>query len=66
MDFLMFMPDGAWIVLEANGRTHYAVEKETAPDQKLWIADPFTYARTTAGSRKLTLSSYEVYRLGGT
>jgi hypothetical protein len=64
MDFLLLVPGGGRIVLEVDGRTHYATEKELSPGQKLWIADPPTYARTAAGSRKLTLAGYEVYRFG--
>ncbi|MEH0930918.1 hypothetical protein [Micromonospora sp. CPCC 205558] len=64
MDFLLLVPGGGRIVLEVDGRTHYGVEKGASPGQKVWIADPPTYARTTAGSRKLTVAGYEVYRFG--
>lgn len=56
MDFLLLMPRGVRIVLEVDGRTHYA-----SGDGR---ADPATYARTMAGSRNLTLAGYEVYRFG--
>ncbi|MFI6332871.1 hypothetical protein ACIBBG_31770 [Micromonospora chersina] len=64
MDFLLLVPGGGRVVLEVDGRTHYAREKEAGPGQKLWIADPRAYARTMAGSRKLTLAGYEVHRFG--
>ncbi|MFI9644553.1 hypothetical protein ACIG87_31670 [Micromonospora sp. NPDC051925] len=64
MDFLLLVPGGGRIVLEVDGRNHYAVERRTAQTGQQWIADPPTYARTMAGSRKLTLAGYEVHRFG--
>lgn len=62
MDFLLLLPRGARIVLEVDGKTHYAV-----PDgEKKLRPDPATYARTVAGGRELTLAGYEVYRFGAT
>jgi len=60
MDFLLLLPRGARIVLEVDGKSHYAV-----PDgEKQFKPDPATYARTVAGGRELTLAGYEVYRFG--
>lgn len=64
MDFLLLVRGGGRIVLEVDGRSHYAVERQGRPAGQQWIADPPTYARTMAGSRKLTLAGYEVHRFG--
>ncbi len=64
MDFLLLVPGGGRIVLEVDGRSHYAVERQGDLSGPQWIADPPTYARTMAGSRKLTLAGYEVHRFG--
>jgi very-short-patch-repair endonuclease len=64
MDFLLLVPGGGRIVLEVDGRSHYAVERQGGPAGQQWIADPPTYARTMAGNRKLTLAGYEVHRFG--
>lgn len=64
MDFLLLVSGGARIVLEVDGRTHYAKEQKNGPDENQWVADPPCYARTMAGSRELTLAGYEVYRFG--
>jgi very-short-patch-repair endonuclease len=56
MDFLMLMPHRARVVIEVDGRLHYA----TSTGQ----ADPPRYAAMMAEDRALTLSGYEVYRFG--
>ncbi|MFG1891069.1 hypothetical protein ACGFIR_24795 [Micromonospora sp. NPDC049051] len=64
MDFLLLAPAGARIVLEVDGQTHYASEREAADGQRRWLPDGNEYARTVAASRDLTLAGYEVYRFG--
>jgi hypothetical protein len=65
MDFLLLVPGGGRIVLEVDGKAHYAIEHQDMPrGLPKWIADPATYARTMAGSRSLTLAGYEVHRFG--
>ncbi len=65
MDFLLLVNGGGRIVLEVDGRTHYANERrDMPPELPRWIADPARYARTMAGSRDLTLAGYEVHRFG--
>jgi hypothetical protein len=57
MDFLLLLPQRRRIVLEVDGRHHYATENGTA--------DPQQYARMLAEDRRLRLAGYEVYRFGG-
>ncbi|MBO4205576.1 hypothetical protein [Micromonospora echinofusca] len=64
MDLLLLAPAGARIVLEVDGQTHYASERETKDGQRRWLPDGDEYARTAAASRDLTLAGYEVYRFG--
>ncbi|MFK3983126.1 hypothetical protein ACI2K4_22455 [Micromonospora sp. NPDC050397] len=64
MDFLILAPAGARIVLEVDGQTHYASEREVAPKQRRWFPDGDRYAHTMAQTRDLTLAGYEVYRFG--
>jgi hypothetical protein len=56
MDFLLLLPDGVRIVLEVDGKQHYAEGNE---------ASPRLYAEMVAEDRRLRLSGYEVYRFGG-
>ncbi|QFZ24524.1 hypothetical protein EKG83_27185 [Saccharothrix syringae] len=56
MDFLLLLPQRQRIVLEVDGKHHYAAEDGRA--------DPGIYARTVRGDRELKLSGYEVYRFG--
>jgi len=57
MDFLLLLPRRRRIVLEVDGRHHYATEDGQA--------DPQRYARMLAEDRRLRLAGYEVYRFGG-
>ncbi|MFJ3794244.1 hypothetical protein [Kitasatospora sp. NPDC090091] len=52
MDFLMLLPGGRRLVLEVDGRHHYA--------------DGKAYADTVSGDRDLKLRGYEVFRFGST
>ncbi|MET8817607.1 hypothetical protein [Streptomyces rochei] len=56
MDFLLLLPNGVRIVLEVDGKQHYAEGSE---------ASPRLYAEMVAEDRRLRLSGYEVYRFGG-
>jgi very-short-patch-repair endonuclease len=56
MDFLMLLPNGVRVVLEVDGKQHYA-----SADSK---ADPDKYAAMAAADRDLRLSGYDVYRFG--
>lgn len=55
MDFLLLLPHGRRVVLEVDGKHHYATGDR---------ADPDIYARTMRADRELKLSGYEVYRFG--
>lgn len=57
MDFLL-MPGRRGVVLEVDGRHHYAGDDGRA--------DPQRYATVVAEDRRLRLTGYEVYRFGGT
>lgn len=57
MDFLLLLPHGARIVLEVDGRQHYATDDGRA--------DIDRYASMVASDRDLKLSGYEVFRFGG-
>lgn len=56
MDFLLLLPCGVRIVLEVDGKQHYA-EGETA--------SPKLYSGMVAEDRRLRLRGYDVYRFGG-
>jgi very-short-patch-repair endonuclease len=56
MDFLILMPNQARIVIEVDGRGHYASDDGAA--------DPERYASMMAEDRTLRLMGYEVYRFG--
>ena len=56
MDFLMLLPQGARVVIEIDGKQHYAQD-----DGK---ADTVRYANLVAADRELKLSGYEVFRFG--
>lgn len=56
MDFLMLLPEGARVVIEVDGKQHYADGD---------IASPSRYAEMVREDRKLRLAGYELYRFGG-
>ncbi|MGH7788571.1 MAG: hypothetical protein ACRERC_17000 [Candidatus Binatia bacterium] len=56
MDFLMLLPSGIRVVLEVDGRHHYADDSGRA--------DPAEYGRMVAADRDLKLAGYEVFRFG--
>ncbi|GAA3348682.1 hypothetical protein GCM10020358_68040 [Amorphoplanes nipponensis] len=57
MDFLMLLPHRARVVIECDGRQHYADDNGRASPQR--------YAEMVAEDRELQLTGYEVYRFGG-
>jgi len=57
MDFLLLFPRRARVVIELDGRHHYADDQGRA--------DPERYAVMVAEDRNLRLAGYEVYRFGG-
>jgi very-short-patch-repair endonuclease len=63
MDFLMMLNNGARIVIEIDGRHHYA--DESPPGSGTYIASPRKYAEMASEDRRLRSSGYEVYRFGG-
>jgi hypothetical protein len=56
MDFLLLLPGGRRVVLEVDGKTHYA---ETSGE-----ASPKRYAEMVSADRDLRLAGYDVYRFG--
>ena len=56
MDFLMLLPGRQRVVLEIDGKHHYAKGER---------ADPGLYAEMVAADRNLRLRGYEVFRFGG-
>lgn len=57
MDFLLLLPQRARVVLEIDGRQHYAGSDGTA--------SPERYAAMVSEDRNLRLAGYEVFRFGG-
>jgi AbiJ N-terminal domain 3 len=57
MDFLMLLPGRVRVVIELDGRQHYADSKGKA--------QPELYAAMVREDRRLRLNGYEVYRFGG-
>jgi very-short-patch-repair endonuclease len=57
MDFLLLLPQRIRIVIECDGRQHYADESGRADSQR--------YAAMVAEDRELRLRGYEVFRFGG-
>ena len=57
MDFLLLAPGRRRVVLEVDGRHHYANEDGRAA--------PSRYATMVTEDRRLRLTGYEVYRFGG-
>jgi len=56
MDFLLLLPGRRRVVLEIDGKHHYA--------RVDGMADPWAYAAMMAEDRRLRLSGYEVHRFG--
>lgn len=56
MDFLLLLPQGVRVVIEVDGKHHYA---DTAGS-----ADVLRYARMVRADRELKLAGYEVFRFG--
>ena len=56
MDFLLLLSDRIRIVIEIDGKQHYAEEDK---------ASPRLYSEMVAEDRRLKLCGYEVYRFGG-
>ena len=56
MDFLLLLPGRTRVVIEVDGKHHYA-DGNTASPQR--------YAEMVAEDRRLRLTGYEVYRFGG-
>jgi hypothetical protein len=56
MDFLLLLPQGVRVVLEVDGKHHYAREDGTA--------DPARYSKMVAADRELALAGYYVFRFG--
>lgn len=63
MDFLLMLEQGVRIVIEIDGRQHYAVSDPQAPGH--FIASSQRYAEMVAEDRRLRLAGYEVYLFGG-
>lgn len=56
MDFLLLFSDRQRVVIEVDGKHHYAAEDKPSPA---------LYSEMVAEDRRLRLSGYEVYRFGG-
>jgi very-short-patch-repair endonuclease len=56
MDFLFLLGGRRRIVIEVDGRQHYADGAQASPQR---------YAEMVAEDRRLRLDGYEVYRFGG-
>lgn len=56
MDFLFLLSDRIRVVIEIDGKQHYAEQDK---------ASPKLYSEMVAEDRRLKLSGYEVYRFGG-
>ncbi|SCQ62645.1 Hypothetical protein PFR_JS9-2_1486 [Propionibacterium freudenreichii] len=56
MDFLILFSDRHRVVLEVDGKQHYATGD---------VASPALYSEMVSEDRRLRLSGYEVYRFGG-
>ena len=57
MDFLLLLPGRRRVVLEVDGRQHYATDDGAASTSR--------YARMVREDRRLQLAGYDVYRFGG-
>ena len=56
MDFLLLLPQGVRVVIEVDGKHHYADGAGSADVQR--------YAQMVRGDRELKLAGYEVFRFG--
>jgi len=56
MDFLLLAPNGRRVVIEVDGKQHYAEGDKASPQR---------YSQMVAEDRRLKLRGYEVYRFGG-
>jgi very-short-patch-repair endonuclease len=56
MDFLLLLPGRQRVVIEVDGKQHYAEGD---------AASPRLYGEMVAEDRRLRLRGYEVYRFGG-
>jgi hypothetical protein len=56
MDFLLLFSDRRRVVIEVDGKQHYAAGETASPE---------LYGQMVAEDRRLRLSGYEVYRFGG-
>jgi very-short-patch-repair endonuclease len=56
MDFLLLLPGRRRVVIEIDGKQHYAAGEK---------ASPRLYAEMVAEDRRLQLAGYEVFRFGG-
>jgi very-short-patch-repair endonuclease len=56
MDFLLLLPQGVRIVIEVDGKHHYA--------NAAGCADVQRYAQMVRADRELKLAGYEVFRFG--
>ena len=59
-DFLMLLPGRRRVVIEVDGKHHYAVNPYT-PEAK---PPPRLYAEMMAEDRRIRLAGYEVFRFG--
>lgn len=58
MDFLLLLPHGTRVVVEVDGKHHFA--------ENDGLASPGKYSEMVAADRDLRLAGYEVYRFGAT
>ncbi|WP_405832430.1 hypothetical protein [Streptomyces sp. NBC_00105] len=63
MDFLLLLPGGVRIVIEVDGKHHYAREVPKGSDH--WEVAADLYSEMAAEDRALRLKGYEVFRFGG-
>ncbi|MFF3085641.1 hypothetical protein ACFVRB_11390 [Streptomyces nojiriensis] len=63
MDFLLLLPGGVRIVIEVDGKHHYAREVPKGSDN--WEVAADLYSEMAAEDRALRLKGYEVFRFGG-
>jgi very-short-patch-repair endonuclease len=56
MDFLLLLPQGVRVVIEVDGKHHYADEAGRA--------DVVRYAQMVAADRELKLAGYQIFRFG--